>query len=142
MWRRPAPGASVDGALGNSGDDPYLSRLAGAATLGYGVALLYGVIRGKWRETRLVVIGLRVDSLGALLCCALAPADGSAQPVVALIVAYSIPELAACCRLLLRLQNLARGVPNIPSSGVAVVIIATVAVRVTEDRCPRGGVLG
>jgi hypothetical protein len=32
-------------ALGYSGDDPYLTRLAGAATLGYGVALLLGLIR-------------------------------------------------------------------------------------------------
>jgi hypothetical protein len=118
-------------ALGYSGDDPYLTRLAGAATLGYGIALLYGVARGNWREVRLVVVALLVYSLAALLCCALAPGDGSAQPVVALIVANSILELAVCGWLLFRRRDMAPGRPNIPSSGVALVIIAVAAALVT-----------
>jgi hypothetical protein len=32
-------------AFGYSGDDPYLMRLAGAATLGYGVAFVVGVVK-------------------------------------------------------------------------------------------------
>jgi hypothetical protein len=83
-------------ALGYSGDDPYLMRLAGAATLGYAGALAVGVWRGNWLEARFLVIATLVYSLCALFACAVAYASGAAQPIVAVIVLNSLMELAVC----------------------------------------------
>jgi phosphotransferase system glucose/maltose/N-acetylglucosamine-specific IIC component len=79
----------------------------------------------------LVVVATLVYSLGALYSCALAFGDASAQPIVSVIVANSLLELAACGWLLLRFRDQRGGLPDIPRSGVAVVVIATVAALVT-----------
>src|SRR5579871_385329 len=118
-------------ALGYSGDDPYLMRLAGAATLGYAAALAVGVWRGNWLEARFLVIATLVYSLCALFACAVAYASGAAQPIVAVIVLNSLMELAVCVWLLVRFRAVRGGQPTIPASGVAVVVIAVVAAFAT-----------
>src|SRR5438132_6735563 len=118
-------------SLGYSGDDPYLMRLAGAATLGYAVALAIGVMRGNWLEARFLVVATLVYSLGALYACAIAFASGAAQPIVGVIVANSLVELVASMWLLYRFRAVRGGQPDIPRSGVSVVVIATVAALVT-----------
>jgi len=118
-------------SLGYSGDDPYLTRLAGAATLGYAVALGFAVWRGNWLEARFVVVATLVYSLGALFACAVAFASGVAQSIVTVIVANSLMELAICVWLLYRFREVHGGSPDIPRSGVVLVVIATVAALVT-----------
>jgi len=122
---------SLARALGYSGDDPYLMRLAGAATLGYAAALAVGVWRGNWLEARFLVVATLVYGLGALYACAVAYNTGAAQTLVALIVLNSLMELAVCAWLLLRFRVVRGGQPTIPSSGVVVVVIAVVAAFVT-----------
>ena len=118
-------------SLGYSGDDPYLMRLAGAATLGYAVALVFGVTRGNWLEARFLVIATLVYSVGALYACAVAFATGVAQPIAGVIIANSVVELVAAVWLLVRFRAVHGGSPDIPTPGVAVVIIAVVAALVT-----------
>ena len=42
-------------AFGLAGDEPYLLRLAGAATIGYAVSALIGLIRGSWMSLRIPI---------------------------------------------------------------------------------------
>jgi hypothetical protein len=118
-------------SLGYSGDDPYLTRLAGAATLGYAVALAFAVWRANWLEARFVVVAMLVYSLGALFACGVAFASGVAQPIVTVIVANSLMELAICAWLLYHFREVRGGSPDIPRSAVVLVVIATVAALVT-----------
>jgi hypothetical protein len=118
-------------ALGYSGDDPYLMRLAGAATLGYAVALAFAVKRGNWLEARLVMVATLVFSVGALYACAVAFATGAVHPIVYVLVANSLMELAVSAWLLYRFRQVSRGQPDIPRAGVTVVVIATVAALAT-----------
>jgi hypothetical protein len=50
--------------------DEYIYRLAGAATLGYGVALIIGLFQKEWRIVRLPVIGTLLFNLASLYACA------------------------------------------------------------------------
>jgi hypothetical protein len=50
-------GGAFGKALGFPGNDSFVYRLAGAATLGYAVALILGLRQGDWAPLRLVVIG-------------------------------------------------------------------------------------
>ena len=50
-------GGAFGAALGYPGNDSFVYRLAGAATLGYAVALILGLRQGDWAPLRLVVIG-------------------------------------------------------------------------------------
>ena len=118
-------------SLGYSGDDPYLMRLAGAATLGYAMALALAVKRGNWLEARFVVIATLAYSLGALYASAMAIATGAAMPIVGVIIVNSLLELVATVWLLVRFRAARGGSADIPASGVAVVIIAVVAALVT-----------
>src|ERR1051326_9054036 len=47
----------------------YVSQLAGAATLGYGIALLLGMLQRTWRAVRLPVIAVLVFNLASLYAC-------------------------------------------------------------------------
>src|SRR5437762_1265871 len=64
-----APGflGTFSGYLGN---DHFIYRLAGAATLGYPVALALAIRQGSWSAARLVVIGVLVFNLASLFACA------------------------------------------------------------------------
>ncbi len=46
-------------------DDLYVYQLTGAATLGYGVVFLLGMLRGDWLELRLPTIGVLVFNVAA-----------------------------------------------------------------------------
>jgi hypothetical protein len=59
-----------------SADDAYIYRLAGAAILGYGVALSIGLFQQSWLAVRLVVIGVLVNNLGSLYACTIAIFSG------------------------------------------------------------------
>ena len=118
-------------SLGYSGDDPYLTRLAGAATLGYAVALAFAVWQGSWLEARFVVVATLVYSLGALFACGIAFASSVALPIVTVIVANSLMELVICLWLLYHFRHVHGGWPDIPRSGVVLVVIATSAALVT-----------
>lgn len=76
--------------FGYSGDDPYLYRLAGAATVGYGVALAGGLRDGAWPPLRAVVVATLVFNLVSIGVCVGEIAGSRAQPIVYVILATSI----------------------------------------------------
>lgn len=75
-------------AVGLSGDDVFVYRLAGAATLGYGVALLLGY-RDAWASIRILIAATAVFNACSLAACLLIIARGGAVPVVYIIALAS-----------------------------------------------------
>ncbi|HYY55568.1 MAG TPA: hypothetical protein VFA01_09320 [Candidatus Dormibacteraeota bacterium] len=71
---------------GFAGNDPLVGRYAGAATLGYAVALAVGIAEGRARPLRLVVLATLVFNLASLFACVLEIVAGSPRPVVYVIL--------------------------------------------------------
>jgi len=76
--------------FGYTGNDPFVARLAGAATLGYAVALFMGIRSGGWAPLRAVVAATLTFNLVSLLASVIELAAGRAQPVVYLIFVTDI----------------------------------------------------
>jgi hypothetical protein len=83
-------------------DDAYIYQLAGAAILGYGVALGMSLFQQSWLAVRLVVIGVLVNNLGSLYACAIAIFTGHAPYSVYLFLVISLLFVAICGLLLAR----------------------------------------
>src|SRR5437762_790421 len=83
-------------------DDQYIYRLAGAATLGYGVALSIGVFQKEWRMLRLTVIAVLVFNLASLYACGSTIIWGQAPYSVYIVLACSILFVAISGLLLAR----------------------------------------
>jgi len=79
--------------------DLFLYRLAGAATLGYGVALLVG-FRASWRELRILIASTAVFNGASIVACVVAIAQGGAQWLVYVILLASILFTAGTLALL------------------------------------------
>jgi hypothetical protein len=82
--------------------DEYIYRLAGAATLGYGVALCIGVFQKEWRIVRLPVIGTLVFNLASLYACATAILQGNARFSVYFVLVSSILFVTITSLILVR----------------------------------------
>ena len=95
----PSQFASISGFPGN---DTYVYRLAGAATLGYGVALALALRRGRWMPMRPLVAATLTFNAASLIACAIALADGSATWIVYLITAASLLFVAGTSLILVR----------------------------------------
>ncbi len=76
--------------FGYSGDDPYLYRLAGAATLGYAVAVALGLRDGASLPLRPVIAATLAFNLVSIAVCLVEIVRGRAEPVVYLILAASL----------------------------------------------------
>ena len=59
-------GGVFGAALGYPGNDSFIYRLGGAATLGYAVALIMGLRQGDWAPLRLVVIATLTFNLASI----------------------------------------------------------------------------
>ena len=79
--------------------DLFLYRLAGAATLGYGVALLVG-FRASWRELRILIASTAVFNGASIAACLVAIVQGGAQWLVYVILLASILFTAGTLTLL------------------------------------------
>ncbi len=123
----PALFAMLTGYIGN---DPYIYRLAGAATFGYAVALIMGIRQGSWMAVRLVVIAVLTFNMASLYACAselISPSTASgARPVVYLILATSIIIVATTGWMLYHHRNDARPRADIASWVVRFIVIATI----------------
>jgi hypothetical protein len=84
---------------GFQGTDTLLIRLAGCATLGYGVGLLVG-FRAPWREIWIAIAGVLVFNIGSLVAGVAAIAQGSPPPIVYLVIVVSIVFVAGAAYLL------------------------------------------
>ena len=83
-------GGAFGAALGYPGNDSFVYRLAGAATLGYAVALILGLRQGDWAPLRIVVIGTLTFNLASIYACVAHLITGDANFFVYLIFGTSI----------------------------------------------------
>jgi len=95
-------------------DDIYIYQLAGAATLGYGIALGIGLFQQRWLTVRLPVIGVLVFNLASLYACGVEIIAGHAPYSVYVVLVASLLFVAISTLLLVRHQ----GVPR-PESDLA-----------------------
>ena len=83
-------GATFGAALGAPGNDSFVYRLAGAATLGYAVALIIGLRQVDWAPLRLVIIGTLTFNLASIYACVVQIMAGNSNLSVYLIFGTSI----------------------------------------------------
>jgi hypothetical protein len=115
---------------GFPGNDPFIYRLAGAATFGYAIALILGIRQGTWAAVRLVVIAVLTFNLASLYACGfelISPSTaGGAKPVVYLILVTSIAIVAITGSMLYRHRVDARPSPDIASWVARFIVVAAV----------------
>ena len=80
----------VSRALGYSGDDVYVYRIAGAATFGYAIALGLGLARGEWPPLRHVVLATYVFNAVSFLAALVELAAGRLTLVAGLILVTAL----------------------------------------------------
>src|SRR5437660_737619 len=64
-----SPDAFAALTAGIPATDPFIYRLAGAASFGYAVALALGLRQGTWAAVRLLVIAVLTFNLASLYAC-------------------------------------------------------------------------
>lgn len=87
---------------GFPGNDSFIYRLAGAATFGYGVALIMGLRQGDWAPMRSVVIAVLTFNLASIFAAIMAFVSGDAKIIVYVILAASLAFVAISIWLLNR----------------------------------------
>jgi hypothetical protein len=122
------PFATFAGYVGN---DPFFYRLAGAATLGYGVALAVGIKEGSWRAVRFMVIAVLVFNLASLYACLLEIIGGTTTGIVYLITAASIALVAITIWMLYEHRNAPYGLPDIPGGRLSLAVMAIAVLAAT-----------
>lgn len=95
-------GGAFGSVLGAPGNDSFVYRLAGAATLGYAVAHIMGLRQGDWAPLRLVVIGTLTFNLASIYACLVQILIGTANLFVHLIFGTSIAITAITAWLMSR----------------------------------------
>jgi hypothetical protein len=95
-------GGAFGAALGFPGNDTFIYRLAGAATLGYAVALIIGIRQGDWSPLRLVVIATLAFNVASIYACVVQLLAGETNILVYLILGTSIAITAITAWLLNR----------------------------------------
>lgn len=120
----PTTFATVTGYVG---DDPYVARLAGAATFGYAVALFLGIRDGRWASLRAVVVATLTFNVVSIVACVIEIAAGRAQPVVYLIGVTSVVITAITLTALGRHGATPAGPRDVAGYVVALAVLATIA---------------
>ena len=109
-------------------DDAYIYQLAGAAILGYGLALSIGIFQQHWLTVRLPVTGVLVNNLGSLYACGIEVSTGHAPYSVYVFLATNLLFVAICGLLLARHSGMPRPEPNFSSRTMQLfLIIGTLA---------------
>ena len=67
------------------GDEPYLYRLAGAATFGYAVVGLVGAVRPSWRSLRIPIVATFTFNVAAVAACLASIDETGLAPLPALV---------------------------------------------------------
>ena len=83
-------GGAFGVALGFSGNDTFIYRLAGAATLGYAVALIMAIRQGEWAPLRLVVVATLAFNVASIYACVVQLLAGDTHLIIYLILGTSI----------------------------------------------------
>ncbi len=95
-------GAALGKLGGFPGNDSFIYRLAGAATFGYGVALIMGLRQGDWAPMRSVVIAVLTFNLASIFAAVMEFISGDTNILVYVILAASIAFVAISVWLLNR----------------------------------------
>jgi hypothetical protein len=101
-------GGAFGRALGFSGNDTFIYRLAGAATLGYAIALIMGLRQGDWTPLRLVAIATLAFNVASIYACLAQLMAGNTHLVIYLILGTSIAITAITASMLNRRASLER----------------------------------
>jgi hypothetical protein len=101
-------------------------RLAGAATLGYAVALILGLRQGDWAPLRLVVIGTLTFNLASIYACAVTLLAGNANLPVYLIFGTSIAITATTVWMLNRHAGGERGAADVSAWYIRFLLLGAV----------------
>jgi len=83
-------GGAFGATFGAPGNDSFIYRLGGAATLGYAIALIMGLRRGDWAPLRLVVVATLSFNLASIYACVVQLMAGDTNIMVYLILGTSI----------------------------------------------------
>jgi hypothetical protein len=119
-------GGAFGAVLGAPGNDSYVYRLAGAATLGYAVALILGLRQGDWAPLRLVVIATLTFNLASIYACLVHVVTGTANFFVYLIFGTSIAITAITLWSLNRHPREAQTEPDVSVWYIRFLILGTV----------------
>jgi hypothetical protein len=125
-----APGQFAAITTGYPGNDAFIYRLAGAATLGYAVALILGVRQGTWAAVRLMVIAVLTFNLASLYTCLYELISPSSNREIVLVVYFilvvSILVVAITGWMLYRHRADGQPAPDIAPWVVRFIVVATV----------------
>ena len=105
-------GGSFGAALGASGNDSFLYRCAGAATLGYAVGLLLGLRQPGWSALRIPMTGTLAFNLAWVLACLLEIVSGQGTSLVYGIALLALAASGICATLLSRHAGEPRPAPD------------------------------
>jgi hypothetical protein len=119
-------GGAFGAVLGAPGNDSYVYRLAGAATLGYAVALILGLRQGDWTPLRLVIIATLTFNLASIYACLVHVVTGTANLFVYLIFGTSIAITAITLSMLNRHPREAQTQPDVSVWYTRFLILGTV----------------
>ena len=98
-------GGAFGATFGAPGNDSFIYRLGGAATLGYAIALIMGLRQGNWAPLRLVVIATLTFNLASIYACVVELMAGNTNIMVYLILGTSIAISAITIWMLNRHSN-------------------------------------
>jgi hypothetical protein len=105
------------------GSDIFVYELTGAATLGYGVVFLLGVLRGDWLEMRLPVIGVLVFNLAAFFVSLVTIAQGGAPYSVYAVMVPAVLVSILSGWLLYRYRGVPRPAQDLATLSVRVFLV-------------------
>lgn len=111
-------------ATGYAGDEPYVGQLAGAATLGYAVALALELPAARWERLRIVVLAVLVFNVASIYACLVEIATGRGLPIVLLILGTSVAIVLITLALISR-HATPRSAPDIAPWLVWVIAVAS-----------------
>lgn len=112
---------------GYTGNDPFVLRLAGAATLGYAIALYLGLRDGRWAPLRPIVVATLTFNLISLLACTIEMAADRATPVVFLIFFADIANNVISWTILVRRGATPQGPRDVAQWVVILTVLGTIA---------------
>ena len=87
-------GGGFGRAVGYAGNDTFIYRLAGAATLGYGIAYIMGLMQSDWAPVRLVVVATLTFNIASIFACVMEMVSGTANWFSYMITGASIILIA------------------------------------------------
>jgi hypothetical protein len=113
-------------ALDAPGNDSFIYRLAGAATLGYAVVLIMGLRQGEWAPLRLVVIATLTFNLASIYACIVQLSAGDTNLLVYLILGTSIAITIITALLLNHHASVERPGADVSARYIQFLILGTV----------------